>query len=249
MLSITPIEVGKIKLCKASLTYNVDYDMQFWAPIFVYVLRKLEGNSKLVLVDAGFNPIRGSTDPARGGLGMFKAALRRAKIDAEQVDTLILTHLHNDHASFFELFPNATVFVQAAELSFAASPLPTQAMFYDSKTLRNLENVSLEIVKGDKRLDEDLQLVLVPGHTPGSQAVLVSTRNGIHAIAGDTVPMYHNWFPNNPQYGKPCDLPRIPPGINTSVKDWFESAVALEERTNYVVPSHDPLLRNLKVIP
>jgi N-acyl homoserine lactone hydrolase len=249
LFSITPIRVGQIRVFKAGLTFGVDYDVRFWAPVFVFLVKETDSNSRSILVDAGFNPSRRSVDPVRGGIRMFKAGLRNARVDIERVSTLVLTHLHNDHSSFVRLFPNAKVFVQDTELAFARNPLPTQAMYYDARVLDCLESANLQKVRGDKRIDDGLRLIQTPGHTPGSQSVLVDTQEGVYAITGDTVPMYHNWFPRDPEYGTPCSMSRIPPGINTSVEDWFESAGKIAKVTNLIVPSHDPLVRNLKVIP
>jgi len=38
--------------------------------------------------------------------------LRRHGIDAAGIDTLVLTHLHFDHAGNLDAFPNARIFVQ-----------------------------------------------------------------------------------------------------------------------------------------
>src|SRR5918911_5189932 len=45
--------------------------------------------------------------------------LRALGVQPEQVDALVLTHLHWDHMQNFDLFPNATIYVHPAELAYA----------------------------------------------------------------------------------------------------------------------------------
>jgi len=243
---IIPLRVGRIKLYKAELTYNVDFSVRLQAPVFVYALR----NNDLthVLVDAGFQPKHPNSD-AQGGLTRFKRAIKMARIDQDQIDTVILTHLHNDHCSFLNLFKKATVFFQAAELSHSYDPLPTQRSFYNDTTLKLLEKADVQVLKGNKRVENGLRIIHTPGHTPGSQTVLADTAEGTYAICGDTIPMFHNWYPSNEKFGTPVDLPRIPPGVHTDLRAWFESVRRIESSAKFIVPSHDPKLHDRKALP
>jgi len=243
---VTPLCVGRIGVYKAELTYNVDFSVRLHAPVFVYALRK-NGPSH-ILVDAGFQPrLRNSS--AQGGLTQFKRALKRARIDENQIEIVILTHLHSDHCSFLHLFKRAKVFLQAAELSHSHDPLPTQRFFYNDDTLKRLEKMDVEVLRGDKRIENGLRVIHTPGHTPGSQTVLAGTADGTFAICGDTVPMYHNWYPSNEKFGTPVALTRIPPGVHTSLEAWFESARRIESLAETIIPSHDPKLHDRKPLP
>src|SRR5262249_42586222 len=51
----------------------------------------------------------------------------------------------------------------------------------------------MQVVDGDVELLPGLDLVCLPGHTPGMQGVSVATAGGAYLIAGDAVPLYENW--------------------------------------------------------
>jgi len=244
---ITPLKVAQIKLHKAELTYNVDFATQLWAPVFVYALKESE-SKQVVLVDAGFETSLGAT-LVRGGRKQLEDALQRINVDPEDVTSVILTHLHNDHASFLMLFRKAHVFLQESELLYAHNPIPIQRSFYSDSILKSLEKADVELIRGDRRIEAGLRVLHTPGHTPGSQTVLVDTRMGLYAVCGDTVPMFHNWFPSDVRLGTKVDWPRIPPGGHTDLKAWFESARKIEMTRGSIIPSHDPRLKDLKPIP
>jgi glyoxylase-like metal-dependent hydrolase (beta-lactamase superfamily II) len=244
---VTPLKVAQIKLCKAELTYNVDFSTQLWAPVFVYVLKDSDSKG-VVLVDSGFEPDFAESN-TRGGRTQLKRALRSVNVDPEKVRSLILTHLHNDHSSFLNLFRQARIFLQATELSYAHNPLPTQRLFYNRSMLKHLEKADVELLRGDRRIETGLRVLHTPGHTPGSQTVLVDTRKGVYALCGDTVPMFHNWFPSDARFGTRVGWPRIPPGGHTDLQAWFESARKIEMSGASIIPSHDPRLRDRRSIP
>ncbi len=58
------------------------------------------------------------------------AQLERVGVDPADVGTVVNTHLHWDHCSNNDLFPNARIVVQKAELEYAVDPLePNLAAF------------------------------------------------------------------------------------------------------------------------
>src|SRR6266516_2923460 len=79
----------------------------------------------------------------------------------------------------------------------------------------------------EQELLPGLHGVPVPGHTPGSQAVLVDTAEGRYCIAGDAVMSYDN-------------LDRdVPGGFHLQVDDSMDSMDLLRRRADHVLPSHD----------
>lgn len=86
-------------------------------PMNFYV-RILRRDGEIIVVDTGADgarrnrPIR--EEPA--------AMLRRMGIDAASVTTLILEHLHFDHAGALAAFPNARPSLRMVEMGFATGP-------------------------------------------------------------------------------------------------------------------------------
>src|SRR6202140_3892679 len=76
-----------------------------------------------ILVDAGAGTWWGG-----GALGRLETSLRSAGYTPEEVDIVLLTHLHSDHVGGLttqdgkRVFPNAGVYVAKAESDFWLSP-------------------------------------------------------------------------------------------------------------------------------
>ncbi|MFE5679032.1 MBL fold metallo-hydrolase [Streptomyces erythrochromogenes] len=128
-----------------------------------------------VLVDAGVGPADG---PAAGWApvpGRLPAALAAAGIAPADVETVVLTHLHEDHAGWTSgpggepFFPAARHVVQRAEV--AALDRADPVWEWTVAPLR--ETGQLHEVDGTHRLGTGITLLPTPGHTPGHQSVLV----------------------------------------------------------------------------
>jgi N-acyl homoserine lactone hydrolase len=164
------------------------------------------------------------------------AALRALGLAATDIGTVVNTHLHWDHSSGNDLFPQARVLVQRAEIAHAVSPAEHHRVFYDKlpgvrpQWLSGWDRV--EAVDGDADVVPGVSVIALPGHTPGSQGVLVNTRTGPHLIAGDTVNRYEDWH-------VPPGQARRPPALLTDETQWRQSAAQIEALHCEVIPSHD----------
>ena len=111
--------------------------------------------------------------------------LRALDVQPEQVDALVLTHLHWDHMQNFDLFPNATIYVHPDELEYARGRADWATMRYVHAALaeRVVEPVAegFEIEPGARILD-------TPGHTGGSMSLVVDAPEGSVGIVGDALP-------------------------------------------------------------
>ena len=126
-----------------------------------------------------------------------RKVLNGAGIDPADVRQVVFTHLHWDHCSNLELFPNARFTVQDRELRYAVKPIPLHNRAYQHLPgtqppwLPVLRRVSPVI--GTVEIAPGISTVPLPGHTPGSQGVLVETDKGRYLIAGDCLDSYDNW--------------------------------------------------------
>ncbi|WP_231619050.1 MBL fold metallo-hydrolase [Nonomuraea sp. SBT364] len=143
-----------------------------------YLLRDRAG--RLTLVDTGI----GGTDSLASSWapvpGTLTGELAAAGVAPADVDTVILTHLHSDHASGAvsdgrPLFENARYVVQQAELDAADGLLA-------DRVLTPLKG-QLLAVDGDAEVTPGVRVHLTPGHTPGHQIARV----GELAVTGDLV--------------------------------------------------------------
>lgn len=152
-------------------------------------------------------------------------------ISAAAVDVVICTHLHYDHCGGNASFPNASIIVQEVELEYALAPI-SEVMVREYFTPgrgfpATFEKQALTLVRGDVDVTPGLRLLALPGHTPGSQGVLVETRHGVLALPGDLIMLYENF----------TDL--SPVGLHTDVDAWYRSHSRLRDRCDGFVPSHD----------
>jgi len=110
--------------------------------------------------------------------------------DPSEVDTVVLSHLHMDHAGDIASFPDAEFVVQQAELNYAFWPAdPVQRMFYllgDFGMLRS-DAFDVTVIAGgyDVFGDGTLETIPTPGHTPGHQSLKVELDSGTVILGAD----------------------------------------------------------------
>ncbi|MBI2321921.1 MAG: N-acyl homoserine lactonase family protein [Chloroflexi bacterium] len=219
-------------------------------PVFVWYV---EGQGRKVLVDLGMPDgrmvqARWGVPGEGGGPDALTVALAGIGVSPADIDTVLLTHLHFDHAWNIDLFPRAQVVVQREEIIHAIKPDPLQRGYFgrevNAQLISRRQPDELLIVEGDWQAAPGLALLLCPGHTPGIQGVLVETARGVVALASDVGEMYGNWFPADP---RATDQPRralrdtlLPPGIHSEAPRVCVASMArLKERSSIVVPAHD----------
>jgi glyoxylase-like metal-dependent hydrolase (beta-lactamase superfamily II) len=143
-----------------------------------YLLRDRAG--RLTLVDTG---IGGTDSPASSWApvpGSLAAELAAAGAAPADISTVIITHLHSDHASGAvaggrPLFENARYVLQQAEVDAATGAIRDQVL--------DVIKDRLHVVDGDTEVAPGLHVHLTPGHTPGHQIARV----GELAMTGDLV--------------------------------------------------------------
>ena len=126
-------------------------------------------------------------------------ALRRLGIQADEVDAVVTTHLHWDHAGgltrrdelgALELtFPRARHFIQRSEWEFALEPDVRSRPSYvvDDFTPLADGHKAVEFLEGDAEVLPGVQIRHVGGHTPGSQVLILRSGELACAVTGDLV--------------------------------------------------------------
>jgi len=131
-----------------------------------------------------------------------------------------ISHTHGDHIGNMGLFLNSTVLMQRAEYSWINSgdgpnDNVNQLMALARKLLGTPKN--LQLIDGDTDVfgDGSVTLISTPGHTPGSQSLLVHLKNsGFIILSGDVVHSQENFEKN------------IVPSLNTNKA---ESVASMEK--------------------
>jgi N-acyl homoserine lactone hydrolase len=144
-------------------------------PVYVHVIDHPDAR---VLVDTGMtqlHPLVADMDPHLIPLST------QGDVDLGSIDLVINTHLHFDHCGGNHLFSGKPIYVQRRELDDARTK--------DDYTIRewvDAPNVQYVPVDGELDLLPGLRVVPAPGHTPGSQVVVVERSGRSVVVCGDT---------------------------------------------------------------
>ena len=152
--------------------------------------------SKLILVDAGAAKLFGP------GLGNIVDNLKAAGYGPEQVDTVLITHLHGDHVNGLvtpdgqRVFANAEVWSAKADNDFwlseaiaAQAPKDFQPFFKMSRDAAApyLAAGKWKTFDSDRELLAGISSVDTHGHTPGHASYLLQSGDQRLLILGDLV--------------------------------------------------------------
>lgn len=201
-------------------------------PVPAYLI---ETETERILVDTGLNPDAAADREAHYGPGpisFFELEQERSlgeQVDLATVTTVVLTHLHFDHAGGLELIPpSVQVVVQRAEWEGAHDRAAIERNFFLPRDYAEAP-ANLTLVDGDHDLlgDGSVELLSTPGHTPGHQSV----RAGDVVIGADVA-----------HYASVLDDHRFP-SFGESREAQGRSAERLRELRDTglrVQPGHDP---------
>ncbi len=118
---------------------------------------------------------------------------------AEDIDFVINTHLHFDHCggnthkdeegNYVPVFPRAKYIIQKGEWEYALAPSERDRPSYLRQNFVPLEeHGQLQLVDGDEKIIDGVEVVVVPGHTSRHQCVKVRSKGEVFFFLGDLVP-------------------------------------------------------------
>lgn len=208
------------------------HDMDY----YVWVLRS---GSETILVDTGYD----ETEARRRQRPILRdpaAALAALSIAPEEITTVVISHLHYDHAGGLERYPNATFHLQKAEMAFATGPcmcgdvlrMPFTAD-HVCEMVRKVYSGRVVFHDGDGVVAPGVTVHCIGGHSRGLQAVRVKTEAGYLCLASDASHYYEN-FLKAKAFPIVVDMENMITG--------FERIQALATRKELVIPGHDPLV-------
>jgi glyoxylase-like metal-dependent hydrolase (beta-lactamase superfamily II) len=165
----------------------------------------VEAPEALVLIDTGvgnkyderFADIYGISnagDPTR-----LEDGIRHAGFDPSDVDIVLNTHLHFDHAggdtfrrddgAIVPSFPGARYVVQKGELDFAHSLNERIRASYIPENFDPVTEAGLwDLVEGVAEVTRGVRVVPTPGHTPFHHSVMIESDGETACFLGDVCP-------------------------------------------------------------
>ncbi|MGE3911640.1 MAG: MBL fold metallo-hydrolase [Chloroflexota bacterium] len=171
-----------------------------WAPLAEY----LDGNGMLpmnygsyliregetwTLVDTGYG-----NRPGTAGGALF-AELERAEVRPDDIERVIITHLHGDHLGGNTVdvdgqpvpaFKNARYLVQREDWTYFQQPAIKAEREVIALCADPIESAGLlDLLDGSQPVSAGISTILTPGHTPGHQSVLISSGGDRVLILGD----------------------------------------------------------------
>ncbi|MGH8782872.1 N-acyl homoserine lactonase family protein [Paraburkholderia sp.] len=204
---------------------------------YVWVIR---GEGRTVLVDTGFDA---ATAMRRGRRYLHAPVdlLNALGIDAHDIDTVIISHMHYDHAGNIRAFPGATLRIQEAEMAYCTGRCMCHAVVrrpFESRdvcaAIERLHAGRVVFADGDEVIAPGISVHLVGGHTAGLQVVRVNTARGHVVLASDAA---HYW--DHVRSGHLFPIVHNVP----SMLDGHRMITKLADSPDHVIPGHDPLVR------
>jgi N-acyl homoserine lactone hydrolase len=213
-VKVEMLNVGWLEVPAGICRRGDDRDRQVRLPVPAYLI---ETAQERILVDTGLHP-EAVADPERRygrpeALGPFQVELEASigeQLELDSITTVVLTHLHFDHAGGLDLLPqSARIVVQRREWEAGHDPRAVARNFYlpGDYAAHGREVV---LVDGDHDLlgDGSIRLLSTPGHTPGHQSVCVGERL---VIGGDVTHFASGLDDHASRSSQTTSQPRPPP--------------------------------------
>ena len=187
----------------------------YFAPIVVNT------SGKLVLIDTGYG--EKMYTESKGAAGQLTDNLAAAGMNAGAIDTVVISHYHQDHvdgllrADGGLSFPNAEILVPAAEHKFwmddaemSRAPKGRMEQLFQNNRRIFAGEVSkrLRTYEWDKEVAPGITAISTPGHTPGHTSFVIAAGSGKVFVQSDVTnnpalfvrhPGWHAVFDQIPQ--------------------------------------------------
>ena len=125
--------------------------------------------------------------------------LEKLGVNREDITDVILTHLHFDHvggAVLFEnnkiipAFPNAQYHIQKKQFEWGLNPSGRdKASYFNDRFVPLAEEGILNLIDGETNFDNDIELLVVEGHTFSQQLVKISDTSSTLLYCADLIPL------------------------------------------------------------
>lgn len=206
--------------------------------VHAYLLRTAK---RTILVDAGFGPESAPAFAWTRTRGALDTEIGAAGIAPSDIDTVVVTHVHDDHVGWNvdptttrPRFENARYLLHRADWDMVRASGDEDHRTIFEATLAPLERFgALDLVEDPVELLDGIVVRHAPGHTPGHQIVTIDSRDDRAILTADLF--------NNP-------VMLIQPGVNgdtdmdpeLAARTRFDVIATIQVEDRIVIPAHLP---------
>lgn len=202
-----------------------------------YYVWLAKSQDHVCLIDTGFDACM-AVKRRRDFLRDPVESLDLLDVSPDQIDDVVLTHFHYDHAGNFDRIPRATFHVQDREMQFATGRHMAHQIFnapyeVDEVTglVRKVYEGRVTFHDGEAQIADGITVHHVGGHSMGLQFVRVLTARGWVVLASDVSHFYES-------YQKFRPLPLVF-DVGEMVQG-YQRLRDLAPSDDHIVPGHDP---------
>jgi glyoxylase-like metal-dependent hydrolase (beta-lactamase superfamily II) len=206
---------------------------------FFWVIRNPD---RTVVVDTGYD----AETARRLGRKPFDdpaTLLRQFGVEAREVETLIVTHMHFDHIGALPSFPKARLHLQEADFAYATGPSMKYDFLrfpYDRTHVQQMQEYvaagRVVFHDGDSEIAPGITAHRVDGHARGLQVIRINTKRG-HVLLASDAAAYAEQFVDY----------RVSPALvdAEAMLAGYDRLRELADSEDHIITGHDPLTTEL----
>ncbi|MEZ5789514.1 MAG: N-acyl homoserine lactonase family protein [Nitratireductor sp.] len=220
-----------------SFIFTDDHTSSHPMDYFIWLIRNDE---RTILVDTGYDA-KEAAQRDRPILIEPSAALADIGVAPDSIDSIIVTHLHYDHAGGLAQFPQARLHLQEAEMVYATGPCMCHGTLkmpftadHVCETVKRVYAGKVTFHDGTAEIAPGISVHKTGGHSRGLQCVRIETAKGPVVLASDASHYYENY------------QRKVPFPLVVDVEDMlkgFDTLEILAGPNGRIIPGHDPLVR------
>ncbi len=158
---------------------------------------------------------------------VLQAALANRGLTTNDIDTIVVTHAHWDHAQNLDIFPEAEILIHPLERKYAAKPhVNDWATPAWSGAMIEHQRKITEVDEGYE-IEPGVSILYTPGHSPGSICVGVDLGDRFAVVSGDVL-----------HYSRAA-LTKKNPVVFWSEEEASRSIHRITEIADVIYPGHD----------